>query len=38
MDDIDMILLFKEYLGEVDLSFLEGADKKEKKQEEDQNE
>ena len=27
MNDMDMIFLFKEYLDEADLSFLEGADK-----------
>ena len=27
MDDMDMIFLFKKYLDETDLSFLEGADK-----------
>lgn len=38
MNDIDMIFLFSGYLEGTDLSFLEGADKKEKEQEEDQNE
>lgn len=28
MNDMDMIFLFQQYLGETDLSFLEGADKK----------
>lgn len=38
MNDMDMIFLFSEYLEETDLSFLEGADKKEEEQEDDQNE
>lgn len=38
MNDMDMIFLFSGYLEEIDLSFLEGADKKEKEQEENQDE
>lgn len=38
MNDMDMIFLFSGYLEGTDLSFLEGADKKGKEQEEDQNE
>lgn len=39
MNDMDMIFLFSGYLEGTDLSFLEGADRKEEEeQEEDQNE
>ena len=38
MNDIDMIFLSQQYSEETDLSFLEGADRKEEEQEEDQNE
>lgn len=38
MDDMDMIFLFSGYLERIDLSFLEGADKKKKEQEDDQDE
>lgn len=34
MDEMDMIFLYKEFLDDVDLSFLEGADRKEKEEEE----
>ena len=35
MNDMDMIFLFQQYLEDVDLSFLEGIDNKEKEQEKD---
>lgn len=39
MNDMDMIFLFSGYLERTDLSFLEGADRKEEEeQEEDQDE
>lgn len=38
MNDIDMIFLSQQYQEKIDLSFLEGADKKKKEQEDDQNE
>lgn len=38
MNDMDMIFLFQQYLEETDLSFLEGADRKEEEKEEDQDE
>lgn len=38
MNDMDMIFIFSGYLEETDLSFLEGADRKEEEQEEDQDE
>lgn len=33
MNEMDMIFLYKEFLDDVDLSFLEGADKKEEEEE-----
>lgn len=37
MNDMDMIFLFQQYLEETDLSFLEGADRRKKDLEEEDN-
>lgn len=37
MNDIDMIFLYQQYLEEIDLSFLEGIDKRKRELEENNN-
>lgn len=37
MNDIDMVFLYQQYLEEIDLSFLEGIDRRKKDLEEEDN-